>query len=85
MENIRRLFLSALFMLLCGVMSAQTEISGTVSDSSGETIIGATVMQKGTSHGTVTDIDGNFTLNVPAGTTLVISYVGARKWQPLRA
>ena len=46
MENIRRLFLSALFMLLCGVMSAQTEISGTVSDSSGETIIGATVMQK---------------------------------------
>ena len=76
MENIRRLFLSALFMLLCGVMSAQTEISGTVSDSSGETIIGATVMQKGTSHGTVTDIDGNFTLNVPAGTTLVISYIG---------
>ena len=57
-------------------MYAQTEISGTVIDPTGETVIGATVMEKGTSNGTVTDFDGNFTLKVEAGKILVISYIG---------
>ena len=51
------------------------QVSGQVSDSQGP-LIGATVMEKGTNNGTVTDFDGRFSLNVNAGATLVISYVG---------
>jgi len=51
------------------------QASGHVTDSQGP-LIGATVMEKGTTNGTVTDFDGNFTLNVKPGATLVISYVG---------
>ena len=51
------------------------QASGHVADSQGP-LIGATVMEKGTSNGTVTDFDGNFSLNVKPGATLVISYVG---------
>ena len=39
-------------------------------------VIGATIMEKGTSNGTVTDLDGNFTLDVQPGAVLVISYIG---------
>ena len=53
----------------------QKTVSGTVSDAQGP-VIGATIMEKGTSNGTVTDFDGNFTLNVKPGAVLVISYVG---------
>ena len=45
-------------------------------DATGEGVIGATVMEKGTTNGTVTDFDGNFTLKIEAGKTLVISYIG---------
>ena len=51
------------------------QASGHVTDSQGP-LIGATVMEKGTTNGTVTDFDGNFTLNVKPGATLVVSYVG---------
>ena len=51
------------------------QATGHVEDSQGP-LIGATVMEKGTTNGTVTDFDGNFTLNVKPGATLVISYVG---------
>ena len=57
-------------------MYAQEAITGNVVDQTGEPVIGATVMEKGTSNGTVTDFDGNFTLKVAAGNTLVFSYVG---------
>ncbi len=57
-------------------MYAQTEITGTVVDETGETVIGATVVEKGTTNGTVTDFDGIFTLKVNPGATLVFSYVG---------
>ena len=50
-------------------------VKGTVSDAMGP-VIGATVMEKGTTNGAVTDFDGNFSLNVKPGATLVISYVG---------
>ncbi len=50
-------------------------VTGTVRDAGGP-VIGATIMEKGTSNGTVTDLDGNFSLNVQPGATLVISYVG---------
>ena len=51
------------------------QATGRVADSQGP-LIGATVMEKGTNNGTVTDFDGNFSLNVKSGATLVISYVG---------
>ena len=51
------------------------QATGQVSDSQGP-LIGATVMEKGTQNGTVTDFEGNFSLNVKSGATLVISYVG---------
>lgn len=50
--------------------------SGTVVDESGEAVIGATVMEEGTTNGTQTDIDGNFTLNVKPNAKIVVSYVG---------
>ena len=74
MKQTKRLFLSFLTLLLATMTYAQ-EVTGTVSDSFGP-VIGATVMEKGTTNGTVTDFDGNFKLKVKAGTTLVFSYVG---------
>ena len=65
-----------LFILGIGWVSAQVRVQGTVVDEAGEPIIGATVVVKGTSQGTVTDVDGSFTLTAPADGTLVISYVG---------
>ena len=73
---VRRLMLSFLFLLASTLAFAQTEASGTIVDNTGEPIIGATVMEKGTSNGTVTDIDGNFRLKTASGSTLVISYIG---------
>ncbi|MBR2114746.1 MAG: carboxypeptidase-like regulatory domain-containing protein, partial [Prevotella sp.] len=75
MERTKRFILSCLVLLLNTIMYAQQEITGTVSDAMGP-VIGATVMEKGTSNGTVTDFDGNFKLKVEAGKTLVISYIG---------
>ena len=57
------------------VQQATKKITGTISDSQGP-VIGASVVEKGTSNGVVTDFDGNFTLNVKPGATLVISYIG---------
>ena len=65
-----------LFFIGIGFLTAQTQIRGTVVDETGEPVIGATVQIKGTSQGTVTDVDGKFGLSAPAGGTLVISYVG---------
>ncbi len=76
MKQLKRFLLSFLAMTVCTVMYAQQEITGTVVDQTGEPIIGATVMEKGTSNGTVTDFDGNFKLKVAAGKTLVFSYIG---------
>ena len=75
MKQTRRLILSFLSLLTCTIMYAQ-EIAGNVTDATGEPVIGATVMEKGTSNGTVTDFDGNFKLKVAAGKTLVFSYIG---------
>lgn len=52
------------------------QVSGQVLDENGDPIIGATVKVKGTNVATVTDLDGNFTFKVPAGSTLVVSYLG---------
>ena len=76
MERTKRFLLSFLSLLLCSVLYAQTEIKGTVVDETGEGVIGATVKEKGTSNGSVTDFDGNFKVKVKPGTMLVITYIG---------
>lgn len=58
--------------------SGPVRVTGKVLDVTGESIIGANITVKGTSNGTITDIDGNFNLNAPIGSTLVFNYVGFR-------
>ncbi len=70
-----RILLIALFAFVANSVSAQS-ISGTVKDSNGEPIIGASILEKGTSNGTVTDLDGNFTLKISNKKNIVVSYVG---------
>ncbi len=67
-----------LTMLGCcpGLFAQNMTITGKVIDVNSEPIIGANVTEKGTTNGTITDIDGNFSLNAPQGATLVISYIG---------
>lgn len=65
-----------LFFAGIGILIAQTQVRGTVVDESGDPVIGATIQIKGTSQGTVSDIDGNFNLLASADDRLVISYVG---------
>ena len=60
---------------------AQSTINGQVKDATGEPVIGASVLINGTSNGTVTDLDGNFSVNVQPGATLTISYIGFQKQQ----
>ena len=76
MKQAKRIFLSLMLMFAATMMYAQTEITGTVLDEFGEGVIGATVKEKGTSNGAVTDFEGNFRLKVAAGKTLVVSYIG---------
>lgn len=58
------------------LQQAKRQIKGKVVDAAGETVIGANVLEKGTTNGVITDIDGNFVLNVSSGATLEISYIG---------
>lgn len=58
------------------VQQAKVTVKGVVKDAQGEPIIGASVMEKGTSNGAISDIDGKFSLNVKPGAQLVVSYVG---------
>ena len=69
MNVLKRFLLSFMLMLTCTLVYAQTEITGTVFDDTGETVIGATVVEKGTNNGTVTDWDGTFTIKVNPGAT----------------
>jgi len=58
------------------VQQASRRVTGTVVDANGEAVIGANVLEKGTTNGTVTDMDGRFTLSVGSNAILQISYVG---------
>ncbi|MDE6228115.1 MAG: TonB-dependent receptor [Muribaculaceae bacterium] len=70
------LTLALLLSVMLPALAQKITVHGYVDDELGEALIGATVMEKGTSNGTSTDIDGNFTLNVAPDATLVISYIG---------
>ncbi|MDD7508914.1 MAG: TonB-dependent receptor plug domain-containing protein, partial [Prevotella sp.] len=77
MNNLFRLLMSFVLCVVCTAVSAQqVNVKGVVKDANGETVIGASVMVKGTKTGTVTDIDGNFHVECAPGTTLIISYLG---------
>ncbi|MBE6271549.1 MAG: SusC/RagA family TonB-linked outer membrane protein [Prevotella ruminicola] len=80
MRRLKNLYYRLLMMLAVMFfaldVSAQTTINGRVKDEMGEAVIGASVVVKGTSNGTVTDFDGNFSLTCKSGATLVISYIG---------
>lgn len=71
------LTLTMCIVLAAGAMAQQT-VTGTVTDVEGLGVPGTTVLQKGTNNGTVTDANGNFSINVPGDATLVFSFVGMK-------
>lgn len=75
-ERISLLILLFAFMTPLGVLAQSIQLTGLVTDATNEPIIGASVVEKGTTNGVITDFDGNFTLNVPSKSTIIISYVG---------
>ena len=73
----KKLLLALLCLGVAWSLSAQTTITGIVTDDAGEPLIGAGVMVEGTQIGTVTGIDGDYSLTVPAdAVNLVFSYIG---------
>ena len=82
MKSIQTSVIAVLCLLLTGfAANAQQKISGTVIDSYGEAVIGAGVFQKDTNNGTVTDVDGKFSLTVPGGSTVVVSCIGYKDYE----
>ena len=82
MKSIKTSVVAVLCLLLTGfAANAQQKISGTVIDSYGEAVIGAGVFQKDTNNGTVTDVDGKFSLTVPGGSTVVVSCIGYKDYE----
>lgn len=77
-QNMRKIALGTTFVLTAMVASAQNiTLKGTVCDSNGEPVIGASIIEKSKpNNGTVSDLDGKFTLQVAKGATLTISYIG---------
>lgn len=64
-------------LFLCLQANAQFRITGTVSDEGGETLIGVSILVKGTTRGTISDIDGNYAIEVPGSTAVIeFSYTG---------
>ena len=77
LNSIGKLALLLLFSLLSTALSAQNKkISGKVIDEKHQPVLGASVVVKGTTKGTTTDFDGNFTIEVPAKATLSVSFIG---------
>lgn len=78
MKNMR----IVLFLLIAAIsinLSAQSiALTGNVKDTTGEPVIGASILEKGTTNGTITDFDGNFNLTVGSNATVVVSYIGMK-------
>ncbi len=75
-KTIRHATAMLVFSLFCVGLSAQSTVSGTVTDDAGQGLIGVTVVVAGTTNGTVTDIDGNYSIQASKGETLEFSYAG---------
>jgi TonB-linked SusC/RagA family outer membrane protein len=72
----KRLHLLLCLLLFSTLGFAQSKISGVVNDENGSPLVGAIIVEKGTTNGTATDVDGKFSLNTESGATLVVSFVG---------
>ena len=75
-RSMKRVLLSSALLLVSTLTFAQSKVSGTVKDANGEPLIGVSVMEVGTNNGAVTDMNGNYTLNVKPGAKLKLSYIG---------
>lgn len=75
-SNMRRVLFSSTLLLVSSLTFAQSNVSGTVKDANGEPLIGVSVLEVGTQNGAVTDMYGNYKLNVKPGAKLKISYIG---------
>ena len=80
MKNILSRIVPIVLCLYVSVSAFGKDIQGKVVDPSGEPVIGATVMEQGTSNGTVTDYDGMYSLSIAEGKTLAVSYVGYKTY-----
>ena len=72
----KKLFVNLLFLSLATLASTQITVSGVVLDDGGEAVIGANILEKGTANGTISDIDGSYSLTVQNGATLEFSFTG---------
>ena len=72
----RSIFLILYWWYTVQLMAQSLTVNGVVLDESGQSVIGATVLEEGTENGTITNLDGKFTLQVEKGKSLVISYIG---------
>jgi len=72
----RQIILQILIFLFVGTALIAQSVSGKVTDENGLSLIGATVYEKGTTNGTITDLDGNYSIDVDDSATLVISFLG---------
>lgn len=75
-NSIRYLMLCLLFCFSGTIYAQSIKINGSILDTQGEPVIGASIVEKGTTNGTISNFDGLFTLQVKPNTTLVISYIG---------
>ena len=79
-NHLRRLFLLTMFAVSSIVTMAQAQkVSGTVTDRTGLPVIGATIMEKGTQNAAVTDLNGQFSLQIQKGASIVVSYLGFKQ------
>ena len=77
MKKIKHYILLMLCIVVADIATAQNiDVTGIVTEQNGEPVIGATVMEKGTTNGVITDIDGQFKIKTAPGATLVFSYIG---------
>ena len=75
-QNFGRVLTLAMLLVMTTVAWAQQRITGTVTDQKGEALVGVSVKQAGTTNGTTTNVNGQFTLTVPQGSNLEFSYIG---------
>ena len=75
-RSMRRLFSLMLLLFVCTLTFGQTNASGVVKDAKGEPLIGVSVAEVGTTNGTITNVDGYYSMNVKSGAKLKFSYVG---------
>jgi len=75
-KSLKRILAIVLFLMVSTLTFAQQKVTGTVTDAQGEPLAGVSVVEVGTQNGTVTDVDGQYNLNVKSGAQLTYSYVG---------